>query len=328
MPKKCIMHKNFLENRDVQAILKTFFGSVIYALAVVWLLDFGGFFAGGITGISQLLAGFITMFWGKTISIGVFIFLLNIPLLIIGWKNISRKFAYLTLFSIITQTLIVTLMQWLETKYGFRPFAFLETEAIVDVIVNPDGTVKVIKEVLISSGNRLLLALIGGGIAGVGAALCLSGGGSAGGMDVIANSLFVRRNISFTKYSLIVDGLIILLSGFFGLEAMLFTFVRLIVYMITIENLYIIYKVAKIEIITEKANELRVMLLEKFHHGLTIYTVKGGYTLQEKYVLTIYVSSYEVNNYITSILECDPKAFLSVATILTIKGNFSKRTII
>ena len=147
-------------------------------------------------------------------------------------------------------------------------------------------------------------------------------------MDVIANSLFVRRNISFTKYSLIVDALIVLLSGFFGLETMLFTFVRLIVYMIAIDNLYIIYKVAKIEIITEKANELREILLAKFHHGLTIYTVKGGYTLQEKYVFTIFVSSYEVNNYITSILECDPKAFLSVSSDLTIKGNFSKRTII
>ncbi|MGI6728669.1 MAG: YitT family protein [Bacilli bacterium] len=328
MPKKNLFSKNFFNNRDVQAVIKTVLGSIIYSLAVVWLLDFGGFFAGGITGISQLIARFIGLVWGKSISLGLFVFGLNIPLLILGWKHISKKFAFLTLLSILTQTLVISFLDWLATQYNFQPFSFLLKETLVDVIVENGKVVEVVKENLLSSGNRLLLALIGGGVAGVGAALCLSGGGSSGGMDVIANSLFVRRNISFTKYSLIVDGLIILLSGFFGLETMLFTFVRLIVYMIAIDNLYIIYKVSKIEIITEKANELREMLLAKFHHGLTIYTVKGGYTLQEKYVLTIFVSSYEVNNYITSILECDPKAFVSVSSDLTIKGNFSKRTII
>ena len=79
MPKKNLFSKNFFNNRDVQAVIKTVLGSIIYSLAVVWLVDFGGFFAGGITGISQLIARFIGLVWGKSISLGLFVFGLNIP---------------------------------------------------------------------------------------------------------------------------------------------------------------------------------------------------------------------------------------------------------
>ena len=92
MPKR-IFFKEFFNNRDVQAVIKTVLGSIIYSLAVVWLLDFG-VLCGGITGISQLIARFIGLVWGKSISLGLFVFGLNIPLLILGWKHISKKFAF------------------------------------------------------------------------------------------------------------------------------------------------------------------------------------------------------------------------------------------
>lgn len=52
-------------------------------------------------------------------------------------------------------------------------------------------------------GTRLLLAIIGGLITGYGAALCLKGGGSTGGMDIISNYLVMKKefhllNISFS----------------------------------------------------------------------------------------------------------------------------------
>ena len=51
-----------------------------------------------------------------------------------------------------------------------------------------------------NAGVRLLLAFLGGFICGLGNALCLTSGGSSGGIDVIANTLLVKRSISLTKF--------------------------------------------------------------------------------------------------------------------------------
>lgn len=319
--------KVFYQNKTFRSYSLTILGSIIYAIVVVWILQVGQFYAGGITGISQLIAYFTNEFFGKTISVGLLIGAFNLPLLIIGWRHIGRKFAYLTLVSIITQTVGVFLLELLASRYGFLPFSVLLSEkgAIWDDVLN-----KFVysNELVLESGNRLLLAIIGGGLAGIAASLCLTAGGSTGGMDIISNSLFMKKNVSFTKYIFIVDVIIIIIAGYVGLETMLYTFIRLITYVITIDYFYNIYKTMKIEVVTDKMMEVRSMLLDKYHHGMTIYSVKGGYQFQDKWVIKIYVSSFELNDYLNSINECDPKAFVSVSPVSKIIGRFVKRTIV
>ena len=63
-----------------------------------------------------------------------------------------------------------------------------------------------------STGTRLLLAVIGGFVCGLGAALCLKAGGSTGGMDIVANFLQVKKQLPFTKIQSTVDTIIILSS--------------------------------------------------------------------------------------------------------------------
>ena len=73
------------------------------------------------------------------------------------------------------------------------------------------------------------------------------------------------------------------------------------VYGLTIDKFYRIYTYVKIQVVTEHAEEIREAILEKFYHGITIYTVTGGYTLKEKKVLEIFASQYEMQSYLQEI---------------------------
>lgn len=305
----------FFDKRTKQSILVVILGTIIYSISVVWFLNVGEFFAGGITGISQLISKFI---WGEvTPIVGVFIGLINFPLFLVGTRGVSRKFAMLTLISVGLQMILIAVFQIIADDW-FNPFKeFVHT-------VTDTG------DVVFDNGARLLIAILGGAVSGVGLALCLKCGGSSGGMDVIANCLLVRKNISFTKYSFIVDLIIISASSIISIETALFTIIRLICSNLVVSNLYTSYKVFRLEIFTtvEKTEELRSKILEKFQHGITIFEVVGGYTLEERRMLEIILSRYEVDEYISYIEKIDPKAFISVSEMKSLRGNYVKRTVV
>lgn len=134
--------KEVTNQKTLKAFIFVFIGSFIYSLAVAWIFNLGHFFAGGATGTAQLIREFVIQFGGPKLNLGVIIFLLNIPLFLIGFRKVSKKFAILTLASIIVQTVSIMILE----KINFNPFTDPEL-----------------------ANNRLLLALFGGGLAGAGA---------------------------------------------------------------------------------------------------------------------------------------------------------------
>ena len=109
-------------------------GTLIYSVGVVWILRIGGFFSGGATGASQLIVGLFEKFSKNkdiitTISnnLGTFILLINIPLFVIGWRGLSKKFVLLTAVSIVLQTLVMNLL----SKYTISPLCLLINDASV-----------------------------------------------------------------------------------------------------------------------------------------------------------------------------------------------------
>ena len=112
-----------------------------------------------------------------------------------------------------------------------------------------------------------------------------------------------------------------------SVENVLFTLVRLVVYMTTIDKVYKTYKTNRIEIVTSKAEEIRVALITYLGHGLTIYECVGGYTNSQKSSIVVYASSYETPLYIEAVKEVDEKAFITVTKTLMIKGNYVQKSI-
>lgn len=289
----------------VSQIVQIIVGSIISSMAVVWFYELGGFFSGGVTGLSQIIVRLLGK-RGIVISTGIFIAGLNVPLFIFAWRSLSKRFAFYTLIAVLLQSSFVSLFEYLREHAGINP-------------MNLPGI----------GDNTLLLAILGGLVAAIGSSLCLKTGGSNGGTDIIANYLLVKKNIPFSRYSFIMDATIILLAGFlFNIPTALYTIVRLIVYLLAINQIYNTYRTMRLEIITTKNEEVRTELLKQFHHGITMYKAIGGYTLEEKVVLVVLTSAYEVRSYIELVRRIDPKAFITVMAVTLVEGNFNKKTIV
>jgi uncharacterized membrane-anchored protein YitT (DUF2179 family) len=114
---------NFFKKRDVSVVLGMLVGTLIYCLAVVWILDLGSFYAGGVTGISQIIETIVIRITGKPILgfKSFFIAILNVPLFLIGYKGVSKRFAILSVGSIAMQTIFIALLEYLKTEFGINP---------------------------------------------------------------------------------------------------------------------------------------------------------------------------------------------------------------
>ena len=127
-------------------------GTVITAVALNMMTIPAGLLAGGLTGIAQFINHFFS------INVGVFYFILNIPLMIAAYKYLGKKFSIYTILSI---TLLSTFLYII-------PIQHLWTD------------------------NTLLAAIFGGTLNGIGCGIVLRRGGSQGGLDILQESL---RNI-------------------------------------------------------------------------------------------------------------------------------------
>ena len=352
--------------KTIKSYLTVILGTFIYSLGVVWILRIGGFFSGGATGASQLIVGLFEKFAkNKDIinaisnNLGTFILLINIPLFFIGWRGLSKKFVILTAVSIILQTLIMNFL----SKYTISPLCLLINDTSVagnvgrDLLVsetvrnllNNDaaGLIDIFRKsgftilknadtelaqelfkTYMTTGTRLVLAIIGGIVCGSGAALCLKAGGSTGGMDIIANYLQVRKQISFTKVQTTVDTIIICSSAIISVENVLFTVIRLMFYMRSIDTIYKIYKTNRIEIITTKGEEMRVALLKYLGHGVTMYKCVGGFTMEGKDSIVVYASNFETPLYVQASKEVDPNAFVTVTKTKVVRSKYVQKTIV
>ena len=108
---------DFFDKKTLKALFLVILGSLIYCFAVMWFYNLGNFFAGGVTGTSQLIAKIVGLFTGKTYNLGLLVGLINLPLFLIGWKGVSKKFAVLSLVSVVTQTITLFILE----EIGFQP---------------------------------------------------------------------------------------------------------------------------------------------------------------------------------------------------------------
>lgn len=296
---------SFLKKRNVSVVVGMIVGTLIYCFAVVWVLDLGSFYAGGITGISQIIETVTVKIAGKQITgfKSIFIALLNLPLFLIGYKGVSKRFAILSIASVAMQVVFIALLEYLKAEFSINPF-------------------------LIMADDKLLLAVLGGLLTGLGGGIALRAGSSTGGMDIISQFVSFKKNISFTKFSLSVDLVIIVVAGFVGtIQVAIYTIIRLIINILVLDKVHTIYNFMKVSIVTEEKDLMRDALIKQFNHGITIYTAVGAYTNKTKYVLDTVVSSFETEEYKNIAKLIDPNCFITYIGVKQISGLFNRNVI-
>ena len=313
--KKSILGKplSIETKKTIQCIIMVTISTIIYCIGVMWFLDPANLFSGGVTGVAQLIVGFFNKFDIK-FNLGIIVFLLNIPVILYGWKNVSKRFVICSIISIGLQTILMS---------GIIP--------LVDFGINT-GTNPITNITIPGSGKEmdlLLLSCVGGFVSGVGSALALRSGTSTGGFDILAQALAFKKNISIGYLSLFVNVAIAILGAIlFGNPAVLFyTIVRIVVQSIVTDKIHTVYNYLRVEIITTMPEEVSTELLNNVGRGITVLHAEGAFTHTRKEVLETIVSSYEVSRVIEKAKKIDPKVFINVSPVKFVVGNFKRKTI-
>ncbi|MFZ7946585.1 YitT family protein [Bacillus sp. S3] len=238
----------------------------------------------GLSGISMLF-GMIT-----PINTGVANFLLNLPLLIIGYKMLGKRFIMNTILSVI----IISFGLYLVPVY------------------------EVAKDTILSS-------IFGGALTGIGVGIVFRCSGSTGGFDIIG--MIVSRKRDFPIGTLLsgMNAVVILISGFiFNWDVALNTLVSIFVTGKVVDAIYTDHAKLTIMIITEKGQEMRRHLLTNLYRGLTIMDGVGGYSNDHRNVLFTIISRYELNEVKHLITEIDPAAFVNITETIEVMGLFHR----
>lgn len=293
---------NFFKNRDVRTALMMLLGNSIFTMSLVWIVSLGGFYASGVTGISQIITAALGNA-GIEVSMSYFVVLINIPLFLIGWKSVSKRFAIFSVFAVVFQSALILILEAL-VRNGFQPFSAL-------------------------ANDGLTLALLGGVLGGIGSSIVLRGGASGGGLEIISQFVTFKKGTSFTKVFFIVDFFIILAAFIIkqDIAIVAYTLIRLITSLIVVDKIYTIYNFTKISVVTTKKEELRKALIANFVHGITIFEALGGFEDEKKYVFDTVILAYEIEKYRSIIFTVDPKAFISYTPVKRIDGLYFRRAI-
>jgi Uncharacterized conserved protein len=265
-------------------------GALIAALGLEIFLVPNNIIDGGIVGIS-IIAGHLTKF-----PIGLFTFVLNLPFLFIGYKQIGKTFVITSLFSITAFSLFIIML---------HPVPQL-TEDV------------------------LLAAVFGGIILGVGVGLILRFGGSLDGTEIIAiifckGSLFSIGQIVMIFNVFIFSFAAIVLGWDRALYSMLAYFVAHKAVDIVIEG----FDEAKaVMIVTDNGEEIASAIHDRLGRGVTFLEGKGGYSKDEKTVIYSVVSRLEISKIRAIINDKDEHAFVTINDVSEVMGgNHGKRAI-
>ena len=276
--------------------------AIIYSLGVMWFITPAGLYSSGITGFGQIISDIIILCTdGKVkIPLGVFTFLFNIPLFIIGYRKVSIRFAIYSLLSVIVQSLFM--MGWIP-EYTFG----------IDALE-----------------NQLLFALIGGLVTGLANAVALRFGTSTGGLDIIAQALSIEKGISIGTFTMIFNCLIALVGG--GVianawEISMYTFIRIIISSIVIDKIHTAYNFVRLDIISDHVEDISQRIMSELKRGVTLMSVEGAYTHAQKRDAFVILTSYELAQAKRICMEADPNVFVIIAPAKGTIGRFVRKTI-
>lgn len=268
-----------------------------YSVSVLWFLEPAGLISIGLTGVSQIL----NRLTSGIIPIGVFNLVLNIPVLLYGYKHVSPRFVLFSVLSVLTQSILLL---------GFIPTP--------NIGINPET-------------DTLFMSIIGSLGVGASIGVALRFGTSTGGIDILAQVVNLKKGFSIGIISMVVNLTLAIIAG--GImqgkwDVTFYTFIYIILSNIIVDKIHTAYNYLRIEVITTKGEELAQALIEGMHRGCTIINAKGAYTKEDKNDILMVISSYELDKAKRIIYPIDPNAFIMVLPVKRIIGAFFKHTII
>lgn len=275
---------------EIKRIIIVILGAILNSISLNFFLIKANVYASGFTGVAQLLSSAMQDYIGIGITTGVLLFILNIPVIILGWYKVGKGFTIYSVISVVFTTF------------------FLEVIPVKQL-----------------STDILLNSVFGGVIGALGVGLTLKWGASTGGMDIVAMVLSRIKDRPIGTYFFLLNGLIIILAGLlYDEEKALYTIVTLYVSTRVIDAVHTRHEKLTAMIITTEAEALQRAIHSKMVRGITKVPARGAFTNQEKDMLIMVITRYELYDLEHTIKDVDPHAFTNIVQTTGIFGFFRR----
>jgi uncharacterized membrane-anchored protein YitT (DUF2179 family) len=253
------------------------------------------FIDGGVTGISMLIAEVAGL------PLSVLILLINIPFVVIGYKQIGRTFAVKTGLAIFGLALVLFFVKFPD--------------------VTPD---------------KLLTAIFGGFFIGAGIGLAIRGGAVLDGTEIAA--LLVSRNSHLLRVGeviLVLNTFIFLGAAFFlSIESALYSILTYVAASKTIDFLiHGVEEYTAVTIVSSLNNEIKAALIDGLGRGVTVMRGAGGRGstgIAEGNVDVLYcvITRLEIGTVTDTVIAIDPAAFITTHSLSNVHGGLIKKPLL
>lgn len=284
------MNRGSLSNTVAWNVLLITLGSLLFSLGINAIVIHNTFITGGIFG-SALLIYYQT----DTLSPPLWYLLINIPLFVIGWFFVSKRFFFYSLYGVIVVSVCTKLI-------------------VLDFHIE----------------EQIYAAVAGGIICGAGAGITLRSLGSAGGLDILAVILNTRYNIGVGKVYFLFNVLLFgLAASFHTPDIFIASIILVFISSVSVEYVLSLFNQRKIVyVISDHNEEISRQLNKKLQLGATFIQGRGAYSGKDKLILMTITNNLVLKKLESIVFTTDEHALFIVENSFNVIGSsFGKRKI-
>ncbi len=278
--------KKFHANQTLYQIFVEIIGSILIAAAIYNFALHAEFPMTGFSGISIILYRFFN------IPIGLSTVVMNIPIIIVCYKLLGKKFLLSSFRCMLISSIIIDYIAPLFPVY---------------------------------QGERLLAALATGVVGGIGYAIIYMANSSTGGMDFITMSVkAINPHIPLGKIVFITDTAIVTLGGilFKDIDGIIYGMIVSFLFSIVIDKLMYGINAGKLTLIVTEHGQLICDTIDQCcSRGSTILKGYGGYQGTDKQVVMCACSNKEMYQLQQAVKKADPASFLIILESNEVHGE-------
>lgn len=279
--------KNKTWVRYLITIVAVIASSFLQTYAIKVFVNQANLLSSGFTGVAILIER-ITSLYGFSFSTSLGMILLNVPVAILCYKSIGKKFV------------ISSLCQVFLTSFLLKVCTF--PALFDDVFLN---------------------VCFGGFIYGIATVIALKGNASTAGTDFIALYVSNKSGKSIWEYVFVFNACILCIFGYlFGWIYAGYSIVFQFISTKTISSFYQRYKRVTLQITTKNPELLVDTYVKHYRHGISVLNGYGGYSKEAMSLLHTVVSAYEVQDIVLLLHEYDQKAIINVIPTENFFGGF------
>ena len=250
------------------------------------------------------------------LAFGTSIFILPFNMVVGGVSGLSIIVKQFLPWEFMTIDLVITIITWLLFAVGFfgqgKSFAL---KTLVSTIVYPIGV-------------SLFLRLadpVGGALIGTGCAVAFLGGGSTGGVDIIALMLCkVFKRLKSSVAFFLVDAVVIGLGMFItkDLVLSLIGILSVLISAIMVDKVFLGGGRAFVaHIVTEKYEEVSRAVIDRLDRTTTVFDAVGGYSGESKKIVMVSFTMRQYAELMAIMKDIDKNAFITIHRAHEINGE-------